>query len=416
MCMSEVTNPSARRRLYFGVPAADVPWLLYLGFLLLQPAFDPTATARSWMWVVVLTVMFIPIYGWTHRVIGTRPWLWRGGVPGGVVGIGGMILLAVFGSLVNSGSATFAIYAVAAAGKLSPRRYALTIIGVAVAGVVLAFFLSPVPIPYRLASFVPALLIGPIIGISVLFDRERRAANAKLRMAQGEVEQLAAIAERERIARDLHDLLGHTLSTITLKSELAANLLDQDPERAASEIRDVERLSRDTLAEVRNVVRGYRTSGLAGEMANAKLALQAAGIEFDHYLPNLPLQPAAEGVFALALREGITNVVRHAGASTCRATLEQDTAYVTLTVYDDGRGAVQRAESGSEDGRAAGFGLTAMQERARALGGFVSLEPSTAANLSGTRLIVALPVSAALQTEAEDLPARAVTSERPAHT
>lgn len=413
--MTRTATTPARRRLILGVPAGDAPWLVYLGFLVLQPAFDPDATWRSWVGVALLILVFIPIYGWTHRVIGTRNWLWRDGVPGGTLGIVGMIALAMGGSLINSGSATLIIYAIAAAGKLSPRRYAISIMGMAVLGLVAGFFLSPIPAQFRLVSFAPALLIGAIIGVSTLHDNERRVANAKLRMAQEEVEQLAAIAERERIARDLHDLLGHTLSTITLKSELAANLVQRDPERATSEIRDVERLSRETLAEVRSVVGGYRSTGLAGEMANAKLALQAAGIEFDHYMDQLDLQPAAESVLALGLREAITNVVRHAGATRCTATLEADAAYVMLTVQDDGRGSVTPATSAGDEPRATGFGLSAMRERARALGGFVTLEPTASASRSGTRLVVALPRSSALQSQE---PGHEVTgaSERPATT
>lgn len=410
------TAAQSSRRHILGVPAADFPWLLYLGFLVLQPIFNPESTWRDWAWLAALCLTFLPIYGWTHRVIGSRPWLWRGGVAGAALGIAGMIGLALVGSLVNTGAATFAIYALAAAGKLSPRSYALTVMGGAMAGVAVAFFISPVPIAYRLLSFVPAVMIGPIIGVSTLFDRERRATNAKLRMAQQEVEQLAAIAERERIARDLHDLLGHTLSTITLKSELAASLVNQNPARAEAEMRDVEKLSRQTLAEVRSVVRGYRTSGLAGEVANAKLALEAAGIEFDYFVASLELQPAAESVLALALREAVTNVVRHADATRCRATLEADTVFVTLTVEDNGRGLVAAADSPTyADAAPAGFGLSAMAERARALGGFVTIAPSTTANRSGTRLSVGVPLGAALQaTEPE--PAGMHTGHRPATT
>lgn len=402
-----------RRRLILGVPAPEVPWLLYLGFLVLQPLLDPTSRWGAWLYLMLLVAAFIPVYGWTHRVIGARPWLWRQGVPGATLGIAGMVALTIVGSVVNSGAATFSIYALAAAGKLTPRRYALTVMGVALAGVCAAFLVSSVPVRFRLLSFVPAVVIGPIIGLSVLFDRERRATNAKLRMAQQEVEQLAAIAERERIARDLHDLLGHTLSTITLKSELAASLVSRDPQRAETEIRDVERLSRDTLAEVRSVVRGYRVTGFSGELANAKLALEAANISFDYFVGSLQLQPAAEGVLALALREAVTNVVRHAGATTCRATLDADQAFVTLTVEDNGRGAVAAQEpAGSEPG---GFGLGAMRERARALGGFVTVQPSAGANRAGTRVSVSLPVVAALQTAESD--AQAMTpAERPAHT
>lgn len=256
---------------------------------------------------------------------------------------------------------------------------------------VVAFLVSPVPLAYRFAAFTPAAVISPIIGLSTLYARERRESNARLRMAQDQVERLATIAERERIARDLHDLLGHTLSTITLKSELAARLVSRDPARAEREIRDVERLSRETLSEVRAAVSGYRKGGLEGEMVNAKLALEAAGVEFDYFTQPLHLRPDVEAVLATALREGVTNVIRHAGAKRCQVTLVDDGALVFLTVTDDGVGT--RVERGGASG---GTGLLAMRERVRALGGTVTLNPRTSGAKQGTRLEISLPRHAAV--------------------
>jgi len=395
--MSAKPEPPVRQRRFLGVPLADALWLFYLVFLGLQPLFDPDTTWRTWALVGLLVAVFLPVYGFTHRVIEARPWFWQRGVPGAMVGIAIMAALTLAGATFNTGASVFAIYAGAAAGRLRPRQHALRTLVAIGAVLVVAFLLSPAPWIYRLASFAPAAFFVPVTGLTNLAERERRAAHAKLRMAQEEVEQLATIAERERIARDLHDLLGHTLSTITLKAELASSLATRDPERAAQEMRDVERLSRETLAEVRAAVRGYRGSGLAGELANAKLALEAAGVELDYFLRNLPLQPAAEGVFALALREAVTNVVRHSQARSCRVTLDADGAFVLLTVEDDGAGAADAVQPGS--------GLSAMQERVRALGGFATLEPSRAANQSGMRLDVGVPVGVALRAEGEE-PAR----------
>lgn len=184
-------------------------------------------------------------------------------------------------------------------------------------------------------------------------------------MAQDEIEHLATIAERERIARDLHDLLGHTLSTITLKSELAARLTTADPERAAREIADVERISREALGQVRAAVRGYRSSGLEGEIANAKLALEAAGMDFDYYFEKLDLAPMAESAMALALREGVTNVMRHSGAESCQVRLEPRANAGVLTISDNG---TLRDAPMPGDG-----GLSAMRSRIEALGGSVAL-------------------------------------------
>src|SRR5207253_2493665 len=125
---------------------------------------------------------------------------------------------------------------------------------------------------------------------------ERSRANRKLRLAQEEVEHLAKVAERERIARDLHDLLGHTLSVIILKSELASKLADRDADRARAEIRDVERISRDALAQVRAAVRGYRAGSLQGETDAARATLATAGVVVECELATLTIPPAYEAV------------------------------------------------------------------------------------------------------------------------
>lgn len=385
---------TAHPQLFLGIPRPDAVWLLYLAFLFFQPLFDPTFSARDWALIVVAIGLFVPLYGFTHRVIAYRPYFWRSGtpgVPGALLGILAIALMGTLFVLANSGATVFSIYAAAATGKLKPRRLAYRMLIAVLALLVLAFLLSPVPLGYRFAAFTPALVFAPIIALANMHERERRESAAKLRMAQEQVEHLATIAERERIARDLHDLLGHTLSTITLKSELAARLVGKDPERAEREMRDVERLSRETLSEVRAAVRGYRQSGVEAELANAKLALEAAGMELDYFLEPVALRPEVEGVFAVALREGVTNVIRHAQARTCQITLVDDGAFVLLAVADDGVGV--RSEP-------SGTGLEAMRERVRALGGAVTLTRGMGGADQGTRLEVTVPRRAALVAEA----------------
>jgi two-component system sensor histidine kinase DesK len=229
------------------------------------------------------------------------------------------------------------------------------------------------------STWVPGIIFAPLIGAANIFFAESARNRRKLRLAQDEVERLAKMAERERIARDLHDLLGHTLSVIALKSELAGRLVDRDVAAAAAEIRDVERISRQALAEVRRAVQGYRQHGLQAELAGVRLALEAAGIAVAHEgaVPRLP--PAVEGVLAFALREAVTNVVRHAGAHHCRIALEGGPGEVALEVADDGRGGLA----------AEGLGLTGMRERATALGGRVERRGD-----GGTTLRVTLPLDA----------------------
>ncbi|QFP77184.1 sensor histidine kinase [Deinococcus sp. AJ005] len=187
----------------------------------------------------------------------------------------------------------------------------------------------------------------------------RIVIDQQLVQVQAEKEKLAADAERERIARDLHDILGHTLSVIVLKSELASRLAERDPVRAAAEIREVERISREALQEVRSAVRGYQGSGLNAELARAKVALDAAGVKMNvsASLPELPAHTEASA--AMLLREAVTNIVRHARAKEVWISLVPSVGGHRLTVRDDGVGGLN----------AEGSGLTGMRERLRAIGG-----------------------------------------------
>jgi two-component system sensor histidine kinase DesK len=172
------------------------------------------------------------------------------------------------------------------------------------------------------------------------------------------------LEERERMARDLHDILGHSLTVITKKAELARRLTSIDPERAAVEIADVERLSREALNDVRATVTGHREVSLAGELLAARTALDSAGIRAD--LPCAPdgLPPAYERLFGFALREAVTNVLRHSAATWCRVVVTP----TSLEVRDDGRGAAAASAAVSSAG---GSGLRGLRERVVAAGGRV---------------------------------------------
>ena len=194
-------------------------------------------------------------------------------------------------------------------------------------------------------------------GISQSINR-----NTEVLQVREENARLALDDERNRFARDLHDILGHSLTVITVKAELANRLIDVDHERAKAELTDLERLSRDALADVRRAVDGYRELTLPGELARARTALSAAEIAAD--LPNSTddVPTDRRELFAWTVREGITNVIRHSGARRCTVLLGEH----EVEIRDDGRG----PESG-----AAGHGLTGLRERAAALGGTVVTQP-----------------------------------------
>jgi len=353
-------------------------WLVYLLALFYQPAFDPTTNALDWLAVVVLIALFLPIYAATFRARDNRQILSL---------VIALAALAVVGSLVNGGASVFAIYAAAVAGRLYPTRRAVQVVAALFGVVALLVVISPVPMPWRLAALAPALFFTPVIGATSIFEAERDRANQRLLRANEEIERLATIAERERIARDLHDLLGHTLSVVVLKSELATRLIPADPDRATAEVNDIERIGREALGEVRAAVTGYRARGLDAELAGARVALDAAGIDAEVHADPTDLRPEQESALAMAVREAVTNVVRHADAQRATISITTVDTRVRLEVTDDGRGT-----SGQE-----GSGLTGMRERIAVLGGHVDVRqagggPEGRAERRGTVVEVTLPL------------------------
>ncbi|HRQ65747.1 MAG TPA: histidine kinase [Xanthomonadaceae bacterium] len=230
------------------------------------------------------------------------------------------------------------------------------------------------------------------LGNWVWMNTSRR--NAALRLTQDEVRRLAAVAERERIGRDLHDLLGHTLSVVALKSELASKLIGRDANAAHREIVEVGQVARDALAQVRSAVTGIRRMLLPAELASARLALDTVQVEFRYEARHDALPSDIETVLALALREAVTNVMRHARARHCRALVECIDTTVRLIVDDDGVGV-----AGGD-----GQGLRGMRERAEALGGRIEVSVSP---MGGARVTVELPLPVeSASTEAASLVAQ----------
>jgi two-component system sensor histidine kinase DesK len=217
--------------------------------------------------------------------------------------------------------------------------------------------------------------------------RRLRVVNRQLGAARDEIGRLAVADERLRFARDLHDLLGHSLSVIALKSELANRLIDEHPDQAATHLRDIEAVTRRALSEVREAVAGYARPLLAAELAGARETLAAAGIEVDAGpAPAVELPPDAEAVLAWAVREGTTNVLRHAGdARHVRIRLEVDERDAALELTDDG------AAPPHED--APGTGLAGLAERVARVRGRMDAAPAPGG--AGFRLAVTVPLEAA---------------------
>ena len=228
------------------------------------------------------------------------------------------------------------------------------------------------------------LLMGAILGGSsnFLYINNLRK-DADLRLSQMEVRRLAMLAERERIGRDLHDLLGHTLSLVAIKSELARRLALEDPPRAQQEMAEVERVARHALAEVRAAVTGMRRGDLASEIISARLMLEASGVSFEGDWPEgIALPSAVEAPLSLVLREAVTNIHRHARATAASVRFVHDKARFQMQISDNGCGGLA----------AHGNGVSGMRERVRALGGSLEIDSP---RRHGTTLRIEVPLAKA---------------------
>ena len=351
-------------------PAAE---LVYLVFVFLPLLFWPRFPAVAvWSGLAAIAI-FLPLHFAFRRDMVRRRWMI------GAVAAIGFVLIAF-----NPGGNTFVIYAIAmSAATLRPRTAVMVAVALLVA--VTGEFFLVMPTRGLAAGYaLMVVVIGTLVLGSVLFARDRERRDAELRLSRDEVARLAALAERERIGRDLHDLLGHTLSLVALKSELAGRLVASDPAAARAQIGEVESVARQALAQVREAVAGIRATGLQAELAAARLALLSAEIPLDQRLAPVGLDPAAESVLAMGLREAVTNVLRHAGASRVDVDLALVDGAPVLSIADDGRGGIDRS----------GHGLAGMRERLEGIGGRLEVDSPPA---GGTRLRLVLPSTARLE-------------------
>ncbi len=281
----------------------------------------------------------------------------------------------------NAYANTYVIYAASLLGLLPGSLARRLVLVAAMLGLFIwrAYGLWPLPA----VAFMGALttLISLSAFAAYHFEGARDRKQRELQLSRDEIRRIAAVAERERIGRDLHDLLGHTLSMIALKAELAGKLLERDPAGARQEIEDVAQVSRHTLEQVRNAVSGMRTAVLEAELASAHALLQSADVQMTTEIGDLPALPSAvEDALAMTLREASTNIQRHAAARNVTVRLRRDGDALALRVHDDGRGGSLRP----------GTGLSGMRERIEALGGTLVLD-----GRDGTTVDVRLPLETA---------------------
>lgn len=366
--MTALTGPRPKPR----PDIQDSPWLTlaYLVFVFVPLAFSKWP-ATAWLASLSAVLVFLPLHFHFYR--GDQ----RHRLPIAFLVAGLGYALIPF----NPGGHTFIIYACVMLGWCAASRRAISLAALLLALLVLEYWFTMPSAQLFLGWSVMVVVIAGLALSSVLFSRARARRDAELRLTQVEVGRLAAMAERERIGRDLHDLLGHTLSLVAIKSELAGRLIERDPLAARQQIREVETVARQALSQVREAVVGIRATDLQAELAATRLALLSADVRLDQRLAPVELPASVESALAMALREATTNVLRHAGAARVDVELALHEGEWRLSIADDGRGGI--GEHGS--------GLAGMRERILAIGGRLDIDSPVG---GGTRLVIALPAAA----------------------
>ena len=371
-------------------------WLIYL----VQPLADlfdskHPHSALYQAGAIALVAAFCVIYVF---LLGT----WWQNLARGRVMLGVLAGLAVAISLIYGAEWTsIFIYVSAAAGFIIwDRRRAMLAVGACTVGYVVLSEIVHTTSAQLWAELLPVALIG----LAMIGFKMQIVLNQQLRQARGAVAKLAANEERLRLARDMHDLTGQSLSLITLKSELAIKRLARLPaspevDAVAAELGDIGRVSRQTLQDIREAVSGYRRPTLAVEIITARTSLEAAGIQLDDDPALMTLSgtidPDAEAALAWCLREAVTNVIRHSGAQNCRIRLTERREHrgeLALEITDDGHGVPGSGPAGSADvTEGSGSGLHDMSERLSAVGGRFSAGPGRDGH--GFRLVATVPMA-----------------------
>ncbi len=342
--------------------------LVYLIFLFMPFFFAPKFSGKQISITLASIAVFLPLHFTTFKYHGRHA----------AMSAGAILLLCFAVMPYNYGANTYLIYGViAAAHALQPRNAIIFLIAALALMAIQTYWLK-----FPLVFYAATAIMACMLVFYTLYNLSMQRSNDILKLSQQEVQRLAQMAERERIGRDLHDVLGHTLSLIVMKSELASRLFERDPHAAVLQIREVEAVARDALGQIRTAVAGIRLAGLEAELANARLSLLSADIQLHYQLADLELSPEVETVFALAVRESVTNIIRHSNARKVEIELKSGKTFMQLSISDDGKGKQITP----------GHGLNGMRERLELLGGRLEIDTGPQ---GGLRLSLSCPMSKA---------------------
>ncbi len=374
-------------------------WVIWLPFII--PPLASLQQSHTSLLHLIMTLAEVSVFLSLYLV---ATWQAAQRLAGGTMPIGRaeitiwlilLVLVVLSSALALTGSASqwlapFIFTSGYAGGSMRTRRSIIAVLTLTLLLIILCLLIR-LDWPYTLQGGVFVAATG-FIAMSVVWSIK---TNRELRIAKEEIARLAVTTERLRIARDLHDLLGHNLSLIALKSELAGRLVQMGRERAAVEISDIEQLARTTLQEVREAVASYRQPTLANELQGAQEILSAAGITYDYKHDETHMEPlptVVETALAWAVREGVTNIIRHSHARKCTISLQRHKGMASVEIINDGvdeADQAQRHASSHGTGRG-GNGVRGLSERVEALGGQLTAQPY---NDKCFRLAISIPLT-----------------------
>ncbi len=340
--------------------------LVYLIFLFMPFFFAPKFSGKQISITLASVVVFLPLHFATFKYHGRHA----------ALSATAILLLCFVVMPYNYGANTYLIYGVIAAAYAFKARNAIIFLIAALTLMAIETYWLKFPLVFYAATAIMACMLV----FYTLYNLSVERSNYILKLSQQEVQRLAQMAERERIGRDLHDVLGHTLSLIVMKSELASRLFERDQNAAVAQIREVETVARAALGQIRTAVAGIRIAGLEAELANARLSLLAADIQLHYQLAPVQLASDVETVFALAVRESVTNIIRHSNARKVEIELTHGKNILQLQISDDGKGTLIKP----------GHGLSGMRERLELLGGRLEIDTGPQ---GGVRLSLHCPMS-----------------------
>jgi two-component system sensor histidine kinase DesK len=338
-------------------------WLVFL-YLFIIHLFNPNMKPGIIMLNLMGLVVFLILYFRGFWFEGKKVWH----VPIGMIVLG-IVLLPL-----NPGSIVFLIYASTFLGHIGNMTMGYVGLFIILAVVGIESWILQLSANY----WTPGIFFPIVVGIPNIHINIRWRLNKQLLKAQDEVEEMAKIAERERISRDLHDLLGHALSVIILKSELAGKLIRKNSKQAEKEIKEVEEISRKALSEVRDVVKGFRKVGLGAELRSIKVALKAAEIKYSIDSTPIKISSQIENVLAYILRESVTNIIRHSKATQCEFSIHHSGSNLEFSISDNGIGYLPNKSD---------FGVEGMRTRVKLLGGKMKIKSS-----NGTTIQLKIPL------------------------